>query len=396
MKFSELVKMAVVNIFSNKIRTFLTALGIIVGAATIVLVVAVGKGGQASVAEQFAKMNPGTIFVMPAQGNTYKKPLSALDVVAIQEKAPAVSLATVLVSGKAETSFTDLSYQGDVTGVYAEAQPLNNLKLNAGEFISQKDNEQRNKVTVLGSEVAKELFGENTAAAIGSTVKVQGRNFQVIGVLERLGDSTGGVNFDESAVVPYEVAEKYIFGATINPRMVVQAKDLESVPAAMSQITEVLRDTHRIRKDDDFIVRDAGSKLAAAQSSAKTMSVLLTIVAFIVLIVGGIGIMNVMLMSVKERTREIGVLKAIGARRRNILLQFLLEAVIISLVGGMLGIVVGTLLLPLMKYAGLNAISSSFGIVLGLLFSIISGTLFGYYPALKAAELSPVEALVYE
>ncbi|MEW6066137.1 macrolide ABC transporter permease [Desulforamulus profundi] len=396
MKISELVKMALVNILGNKVRAFLTALGVIVGAATIILVVAVGKGGQASVAQQFAKLNAGTIFVMSSQSGTYKKPLTTKDVAAIREKAPAVGQVTVLINGKAESSFNNRDYRGDVVGVFPEAQPLNNLKVQAGRFISQDDNKQRNKVVVLGSEVAKELFGDDTVTALSSTVKVHQRNLKVVGVLERLGDATGGVNFDESAIVPYEVAEKYILGTTVYPRMVAQARDLASVPAAMSQIAGVLRETHRLRGDDDFFLRDAGSKLAAAQDSARTMSLMLVIVATIVLVVGGIGIMNVMLVSVKERTREIGILKAIGARKKDILLQFLLEAVIISLAGGIVGVSLGLLMLPLMKYAGLKAIPSTLGVVLGMVFSVATGTFFGYYPAKKAADLSPLEALSYD
>ncbi len=397
MKYSELVKMVFVNIYTNKFRAFLTALGIIVGAATILLVVAVGKGGEASVAEQFARLNAGTIYVMPAQGNAvYKKPITLTDVEAIKEKAPSVGMVTISINGKVETGYNDVTLQGDVIGAFPEYQALSNLKLQAGAFIGDEDNEQRNRVAVLGAELAEELFGGDTAAAVGSTVKIDRRNFQVIGVLERLGDATGGVNADESAIVPYVVAEKYLLSANVYPRMIALARDLKSVPSAMREIAGVLRETHRIRGEDDFIIRDAGSRLAAAQDTARTMSVLLVIVATIVLIVGGIGIMNVMFVSVKERTREIGILKAIGARKTDILLQFLLEAVIISLAGGVIGVALGALVVPLMQYFDLQAMPTPLGGILGLVFSVFTGTFFGYYPALKAAGLSPLEALSNE
>ncbi|RKO65580.1 ABC transporter permease [Desulfofundulus salinus] len=397
MKYSELIKMVFVNIYANKFRAFLTALGIIVGAATILLVVAVGKGGEASVAEQFAKLNVGTIYVMSARGSDmYRKPLTTTDVEAIKEKAPSVEMVTIYNNGKAGTSYNDITFQGDVIGAFPEYQALSNLKLQAGVFISDEDNEQRNRVAVLGAELVDELFGGDAAAAVGSTVKIDRRNFLVIGVLERLGDATGGVNTDESAIVPYVVAEKYLLGANVYPRIIALARDLESVPSAMQEIAGVLRETHRIRGQDDFLIRDAGSRLAAAQNTARTMSVLLVIVATIVLVVGGIGIMNVMFVSVKERTREIGILKAIGARKKDILLQFLLEAVIISLAGGVIGIILGALLVPLMQYFDLKAIPTLQGGILGLVFSVATGTFFGYYPALKAASLSPLEALSHD
>lgn len=195
-------------------------------------------------------------------------------------------------------------------------------------------------------------------------------------------------------IVPYTVAEKYILGNATRPRITALAKDFDSVPLAIKEIETVLQKTHK--GEIDFVVRDAGSRLAAAQDSAKTMTLLLTIVGTIVLVVGGIGIMNVMFVSVKERTHEIGILRAIGAEKRDILLEFLLESVIISLVGGVTGTMLGSALVPLSQYVGFEAISSAKGVNLGLFFSVITGTLFGYYPATKAANLSPLEALRYE
>lgn len=396
MRLKELFKMVFVNIWANRFRAFLTALGIIVGAVTIILVVAVGKGGQASVAEQFARLSVGTIFVMPSNTKDYKVSLSAEDVQQIKERASSVSLVSIMINAKADTSYSDISSQATVVGVFPEAQAMNNLKVFRGKFITGEDEAKRNRVAVLGAELAEELFGADTSMAVGSVIKINKRNIEVIGVLGRMGDTTGGISIDNSALVPYSVAEKYLLGPDAQPRITALAKDLESVPAAINQITAVLRDTHKIRGQDDFMVRDAGSRLAAAQDTARTMSVLLIIVATIVLIVGGIGIMNVMFVSVKERTREIGILKAIGAKKRDILLQFLLEGMLISFMGGLVGASLGVVMVPLMQYFALKAIPSIFGVLLSLAFSMATGTFFGYYPAMKAAGLSPLEALRYE
>ncbi|MBA1335099.1 MAG: ABC-type antimicrobial peptide transport system, permease component [Firmicutes bacterium] len=397
MKFEELLKMVFINIWANKFRAFLTMLGIIVGTATIILVVAVGKGGQAEVKEQFARLNVGTLYVMSAQGQSVKTKLNPDDAQAIMERAPSVSLASPSISGKAQIGYQDVSYQGGVSGVLPDYQLLTNLEVREGRFIDGEDDTKRNRVAVIGSDLAEILFEGETDSVIGKVINVNKRRFEVIGILERLGDSMGGdTSIDESILVPYTVAEKYVLGSNVRPRIIVLAKDINSVPAAMREIAGIIRETHRLKGADDFMIRDAGSRLSAAQDSAKTMSVLLIAVAVIVLIVGGIGIMNVMFVSVNERTREIGILKAIGTRRKYILLQFLLEAVSISLIGGLIGTVLGIFAVPLLKYLDIAAIPSFSGISLGLLFSAFTGTFFGYNPAKKASHLSPLEALRYE
>jgi len=398
MKFTEMIKMVFINISGNKFRSFLTALGIIVGAATIILVVAVGKGGEKSVTEQFSRLNATTIYVMSAFGQGYRQPLSLEDVAIIEKECPSVGSATIMNNGRAEAGYGGETFEASVIGVFPEARQLNNLELEAGRFITESDGETRNRVAVLGSEAAAELFGGNPGSALGSTIRIGQLKLRVVGVLKELG-GMGRMDFDEGVVVPYKVAEGYIVGRNTHPWIIVQAKDIDSVSAALQEITTALRKTHpayKIRGEDDFMVRDAGSMLVAAQSSARTMSVLLVIVATIVLVVGGIGIMNVMFVSVKERTREIGILKAVGARRRDILLQFLLEAVIISFIGGFIGALLGTLMVPLMQYFDLAAVPTTWGVILALAFSILTGTFFGYYPALQAARLSPLKALSYE
>jgi len=240
------------------------------------------------------------------------------------------------------------------------------------------------------------LFEGEKPEAIGKTISIDKRKYEVVGILSRLGDSMQGMNVDESLLVPYEVATKYVLGAQVKPRIIAIAKDLDNVPTAIEEIDAILKQIHRGKNSGNFVVRDAGSRLASAKDSARTMSILLITVAAIVLIVGGIGIMNVLFVSIKERTREIGILKAIGARRSDILLQFLPESIIISASGGLLGVGLGIIAMPLMKYADIQVIPSLYGNILALVFSIATGTFFGYYPAAKASTLRPIDALSYE
>ena len=399
MQLHEMMKMVFVNIWANKTRSFLTALGIIVGAATIILVVAVGKGGEAAVAEQFEQLNATTISIMSARGSGYMTPLDDRDLEHVKEKCPNVEMATLTISGNFGTSYESTSYDdGSLVGVYPEYLDLNNLEVAAGRFISEDDNEDRNRVVVLGYEVALELFG-NPSTSVGNFVKINGLNFRVVGVMARLGQSMGRTSIDDSSFIPYQVAENYIIGRNTYPEMSALAVDTDSVDTAIEEITHALRLRHtiyEIRGEDDFMVRDAGSMLEAATDSARTLSVLLTIVASIVLLVGGIGIMNVMFVSVKERTREIGILKAIGARKKDILLQFLGEAVVISLTGGTIGATLGTVMVPVMQYFDMTAVRTTSGVILALAFSVVTGTFFGYYPAHQAANLDPLTALSYE
>ena len=395
MSLLEIFRAVFTNILVNKFRVFLTALGIIVGSLTIILVVGIGKGSQASVEEQFARLNVGTLYVMSSPGSTSTTALTLDDLNAIQENASSLNAATITVNGKAETSYYNISYSSSVSGVTDDFQALNNLKLEYGEFISPEDNGSRKKVAVIGSDLADILFEDGKSEAIGKTISIDRRRYEVIGVLSRLGDSMQGVNIDESVLVPYEVATKYVLGVSAKPRIIAVAMDVNHVQSAIDEINDILKQRYKA-KSGDFTVRDAGSRLAAAKDSAKTMSILLISVAVIVLIVGGIGIMNVLFVSIKERTKEIGILKAIGAKRSDILLQFLLESIIISASGGLTGVGLGIIVMPLMKYIDMQVIPSLYGNILALIFSIATGTFFGYYPAAKASTLRPIDALSYE
>jgi len=395
LKLKQLFKLVLINIYHNKTRTFLTTLGVIVGTATIFLVVAIGKGGEAQVNEQYSKLNVGTIIVMPAVRGKVVDPLTEKDAELFAESEN-IAGAFPILGGTGDINYGDYSHRGDFTAIYPEFQENNNLTIEQGRALDDEDEKKRNKCAVLGAELADTLTDGNPSEIVGQSISINSRKFEVIGLYNRVGDTGSPMSYDDSAFIAYSVGKKYLLGTKANPVIMVQATGLETVQSAIEDITNVLNETHRMGGAEQFRIRDAGSRLAAAQESARTMSLLLLAVAAVVLIVSGIGIMNVMFVTVKERTREIGTLKAIGAKKREILSQFLVEAVIISLTGGVLGVIIGFFSVPVLKYFELPALPSISGVLLGLIFSVITGVFFGFYPALKAAELNPIDALRYE
>lgn len=399
MKRIELIKMVLFNIWANGFRAMLTALGIIVGTATIILVVAVGQGSQAAVQEQYSRLNAGTIQVMSARGQNVRNHLSQKDVDAILQNCPSVKTAALTINTRTTIAHNDISNTASLLGAYPAAAVLNNYTVAQGRFVVQDDIDAHNKVVVIGNQVVEDYFDGDVNAALGGELKINSRPYEVVGILTRVGDTSAfGGGTDDSVIVPYSVAERYLVGRNSSPSILALAADVTDAGTAVEEITATLLETHKVTTDtEDFMVRDAGSRLASAQESARTMSLLLIIIASTTLIVGGIGIMNVMFVSVKERTREIGILKAIGAKRQEILKQFLLEAVFISMLGGIIGLIIGSIAVPLLEnYVGIRADASAYGIILGIVFALLTGTFFGFYPAMKASELSPLEALRYE
>lgn len=450
MRLGELVHLVWINIVENKFKVLLTSLGIIVGAATIVLVIAIGRGGQMDVADQFKNLSAGTIEVtnrvatgfgelfvsgdfptggaMPnggqdsfrAQsgggrmqggaagggaggfamikggtfGNTMNITLTEDDLEEIRLFVPDISVSTISASTKTSVLGGTMEEESDYTvaGVKPEYADISNLKLAVGDFITDENDKASQKVAVIGYNIALDMF-DSLIDAYDSTVEIDGRSYTVAGILQQMGSVTSGISPDDAIFVPYSTAEKYVIGRGISPQITVVASDVDEVPVMMENIQSVLSERH---SGAAFSVTDAGSKMEAATQSANTLSLLLVAVASIVFIVGGIGIMNVLFVSVKERTREIGVLKALGASKRDILLEFLFEANAISTFGGVIGVALSFCLVPVVRYTGMRVEPSLTGAVLALVFAVVTGTVFGFYPAFKAASLVPIEALNQE
>lgn len=411
MRIKELIRTVLLSISTNKFRVFLTSLGIIIGTFTIIIVVGIGKASEIAVASQYKRLSVESITISrpKSAANSGAKSLLKDDALAMSEQLENVKSVGISASITSAVSYGATSLSIPILGTNEEYANITNLETTEGYFYTDEDGKMRNRVIVLGYNVANELFGD-AAMAIGNKVTIKSTNFEVIGVLNRIGGS-GGVSTqgsggassaDDMVFVPYDVSIKYLTGTTgtktgssssANITFIALANDINSVKPAIEEIYQYI---YQKVGDAGYTVTDAGSTLTSALETTKTMSLLLISVAVIVLVVSGIGIMNVLMVSVKERTREIGILKSIGAARKVILLQFLLEATFISLLGGILGVILSLGAPYVLSFTSLSYLPSIEGILLGLGFSVSTGIFFGYYPAAKASKLKPIDALNYE
>ena len=323
--------------------------------------------------------------------NQEKITLSEEDMDNLQVFVPGLSSATISYTTKSMVEGGELEEETSYTiaGVKSNYAPLSNLSLQIGTFITDEEEENKEKICVLGASVAKELFGD-AASAYDSSIAIDGRSYLINGVLEEVGSVSSGISPDEAMFLPYSTGIKYITGQDVSATITVIAEDLNDVDGVIANIETVLADSY---PSAEFIIADAGSKMEAASASNHTLTTLLFAMAFIVFVVGGIGIMNVLFVSVKERTKEIGILKAIGCTQKDILMEFLLEACLISIFGGIVGVAISFLITPVASWMNIPAAHSVGGVLIALVFAIVTGTVFGFYPAWKASRLVPVDAL---
>lgn len=512
MKLSEILRLVWINLIQNKFKVVLTSIGIVVGAATIVMVIAIGRGGQMDVADQFKNLNAGAIDIsyeqssdssssnsksssksgssgkssngnsesgnrgqgdfgggqgmpqmpggasgdsgnskssggssgnsknsgnsssdksqkgngssngggmpqmqgggemqgggMPGgfggfmQGgkssesskiNQEKITLSEDDMDDLKTFLPGISDITISYTTKSDVDGGELDDAESYTiaGVKNNYAGMSNLTMVAGSFIESSDETNKEKVCVLGYSVAKEIFG-SVKDAYDSTIYIDDRAYVVNGVISEVGTVSSGISPDDSIFIPYSTGVKYIVGTDADPTITVIASDVDKVDTVMENIQSVLAENY---PNAEFTITDAGSKMEAASESNNTLTTLLIAMAAIVFIVGGIGIMNVLFVSVKERTKEIGILKAIGCTKKDILIEFLLETCFISILGGILGVLLSFGITPVVEHFDVRVELSVFGAALAVVFAVFTGTVFGFYPALKASKLVPVEAL---
>ena len=410
MKILVSIRVALRALRVNRLRSALTMLGIIIGVAAVIAMVAIGSGATASIQAQIQSIGSNIIMVSSGSlttggmrlGSGASQTLSEDDAKAISAECPAVSAVAPTVRGGAQLMFGNSNWATSIQGTTPDYLTIRDLSVASGHAFTDQDVDSAAKVALLGPTVAKNLFGDSDP--VGQVIRIKNVPFTVTGVLAAKGQSPSGQDQDDVVLIPISTAKREVTGASrANARSVgslmVQAANADLMDEAQTEIGALLRQRHRIQagQDDDFMVRNLSEVFEAQEGSAQVMALLLGAIASVSLIVGGIGIMNIMLVSVTERTREIGLRLAVGGKARDIMSQFLVEAVTLSVLGGTVGILLGLAASGLIShFAGWSTLISPTAILMASVFSAVVGISFGYYPARKAAMLDPIEALRYE
>ena len=402
------IKISLRSLRVNKMRSALTMLGIIIGVAAVITMLAVGRGASNKISEQISAVGSNLIIVLPGStttggirlGSGAIQNLNRADADAIKSECSAVSTTAPILNGGAQIVYGNQNWATVVYGTDESMVEIRDWTLAIGRNFYEQEIRSAAKVCILGQTVVDNLFGNNDP--IQQIIRIKKVPFTVIGVLDSKGQSMMGQDQDDIIYVPVTTAQRNLFGRTFPGTVrsiMVKAKSTEELDRAEAQIKELLRQRHRIgpTQEDDFTVRNLTQMMQMAEQSSKVMALLLAAIASVSLLVGGIGIMNIMLVSVTERTREIGIRMAVGARSWDIRTQFIIEALILSLIGGLVGVLLGILSAELLSFfAGWTILISTYSIVLSFGFSGLVGIFFGFYPAYKASLMNPIDALRHE